>query len=62
MVFDIFCINIPAFFLNQTDLVRLGIFHLELGGGGVYFLALGMVPNFGPNFGDREPCKLLTIY
>ena len=29
--FNIFCITTPSVFLNQTDLVRLGIFHLELG-------------------------------
>ena len=47
--FLIYLITTPAVFLNQTHLVRLGIFHLELGKK-TYFLALGMGPNFGPKF------------
>ena len=44
-----YLITTPAVFLNQTHLVRLGIFHLELGKK-TYFLALGMGPNFDPKF------------
>ena len=53
--FLIYFITTPAVFLNQTHLVRLGIFHIELGKK-PYFLALGMGPNF--YFGDREPCHV----
>ena len=47
--FLIYLITSPDIFLNKTDFVRLGIFHLELGKK-TSFLALGMGPNFGPNF------------
>ena len=45
-----FATDITAIFLDQTDLVRLGFFHLELGEKKNILFALGMGPNFGPKF------------
>ena len=45
----------PDIFLNQTYLVRLGIFQLELGKKHTFWLwEWGRIS--APNFGDREPC------
>ena len=47
----------PDIFLNQTDLVRLGFFHLELGKKHTFWLGeWGRIS--APNFEDREPCDL----
>ena len=49
-----YLITTPAVFLNQTHLVRLGIFHLELGKKHTFWLwEWGLIS--APNFGDREP-------
>ena len=55
MVFNILTTT-PDIFLNQTYLVRLGIFHLELEKKHT-FLALGMGPNFGPKFQRSRALK-----
>ena len=56
--FLIYFITTPAVFLNQTHLVRLGIFHLELGKKHTFWLwEWGRIS--APNFGDREPCNAL---
>ena len=53
--FLIYLITTPAVFLNQTHLVRLGIFHIELGKKHTFWLwEWGRIS--APNFGDREPC------
>ena len=53
-----YLITTPAVFLNQTHLVRLGIFHLELGKKHTFWLwEWGRIS--APNFGDREPCLII---
>ena len=52
--FSIYLTTTPDIFLNQTYLVRLGIFHLELGKKHTFWLwEWGRIS--APNFGDREP-------
>ena len=52
--FLIYLITKPAVFLNKTHLVRLGIFHLDLGKNHTFWLwEWGRIS--APNFGDREP-------
>ena len=53
--FLIYLITTPEVFLNQTHLVRLGIFHLELGKNILFGFS-------APNFGDREPCLILLSF
>ena len=53
--FSIYLTTTPDIFLNQTYLVKLGIFHLELGKKHTFWLwEWGRIS--APNFGDREPC------
>ena len=53
---SIYLTTTPNIFLNQTYLVRLGIFHLELGKKHTFWLwEWGRIS--APNFGDREPCQ-----
>ena len=56
MICNIFNYTVtPDIFLNQTYLVRLGIFHLELGKKHTFWLwEWGRIS--APNCGDREPC------
>ena len=59
--FLIYLITTPAVFPNQTLLVRLGIFHLELGKKHTFRLwEWGRIS--APNFGDREPCHHIMFW
>ena len=56
--FSIYLTTTPDIFLNQTFLVRLGIFHLELGKKHTFWhWEWGRIS--APNFGDREPCRMV---
>ena len=52
--FSIYLTTTPDIFPNQTYLVKLGIFHLELGKKHTFWLWVwGRIS--APNFRDREP-------